>query len=88
MYRGAELGNADHRLLAATFKIKLKAASSKKWSNCLGDIGKLKDQQVDKVYTCTIANHFNALSEDEMVNHEVLKGAIQEVTKVAIGSTN
>ena len=88
MYRGAELGNTDHRLLAATFKIKVKATSPKKQSDYLSDTDKMKDPQVNKVYTCTIAKCFKALSEDKMVNHEVLKGAIQEVMKVAIGPTN
>ena len=88
VYKGAELGNAGHRLLAATFKIKLKATSPKKQSDHLGDTGKLKDLQINTVYTCTVANHLNALSEDRMVNHEVLKGAIQEAKKVAISSTN
>ena len=88
VYRCAELGSANHRLLAATFKIKLKATSPKKWSNHLSDTGKLKDPQGNKVYTCTMANCFNALSEDEMVNYEVLKDAIQEAMKMAIGPTN
>ena len=35
VYRGAELGNADHRLLAATFKHKLKATSPKKKSRVI-----------------------------------------------------
>ena len=50
-----------------------------------GVLEAVKDLQVNKVYTCTIANCFNAISEDEMVNHEVLKGATQEAMNVAIG---
>ena len=88
VYRGPKLGNADHRLLAVNFKIRLRARSPKKQSDCLGDTGKLKDPQVNRVYTCATANHFNALSEDKMVNYEVLKGAIKEAPKVAIGPAN
>ena len=41
-----QLCNADHRLLAKTFKIKLKKHHPK---NYLGDTGKLNDPQVNKV---------------------------------------
>jgi len=62
VYRGAQLGNTDHRMLVGTFKLKLKLSRPAQNSRPL-DSRRLKDPTIASAYKCSISNKFNALAD-------------------------
>jgi len=62
VYRGAQLGNTDHRLLLGTFKLELKLSRSAQNSWPL-DSCRLKDPIIASAYKCSISNKFNTLAD-------------------------
>jgi len=62
VYRGAQLGNTDHRMLVGTFKLNLKLSRPARNSRPL-DSCRLEDPTIASAYKCSISNKFNALAD-------------------------
>ena len=62
VFRGAQLGNTDHRLLCANIRLKLKAPPSSRQHH-QPDISRLADPSTKLQYQCEISNRYDALAE-------------------------
>ena len=61
VFRGAQLGNTDHRLLCANICLKLKAPRSRQHHQ--PDISRLTDPSTKLQYQCEVSNRFDALTD-------------------------
>ncbi|XP_042855593.1 craniofacial development protein 2-like [Penaeus japonicus] len=86
VYRGAEIGNTDHRLLIADMKLKLKANPSNKFQPRLNS-AKLADPVIQTSYQCSISNRFNALANDNSDNWQHFKQEVCKAAEETIGRT-
>ena len=62
VFRGAQLGNTDHRLLCANIRLKLKAPPGSRQHH-QPDISRLADPSTKLQYQCEISNRYDALAE-------------------------
>ena len=62
VFRGAQLGNTDHRLLCANIQLKLKAPPGSRQQH-QPDISRLADPSTKLQYQCEISNRYDALAE-------------------------
>ncbi len=62
LFRGAQLGNTDHRLLCANIRLKLKAPPGSRQHH-QPDISRLADPSTKLQYQCEISNSYDALAE-------------------------
>ena len=85
VYRGAQLGNTDHRLLVATLRLKLKADPSNKFQPQI-DIARLKDPVISYQYSCDIANRFSALSLEHADSWPMFKTSVLTSASKILGS--
>ncbi|XP_066301877.1 craniofacial development protein 2-like [Branchiostoma lanceolatum] len=86
VYRGAQLGNTDHRLLIAHMRLKLKADPSTKRQVRL-DSTRLKDPQIQETFKCAITNRYNALAPDETTDWERFRSEAFKAAEEAIGKS-
>ena len=84
VYRGAQLGNTDHRMLVATLRLKLKADPTNKYQPKI-DASRLKDPLLAQAYSCSISNRFSALAADERGNWPTFKTSVLESAANAVG---
>ena len=61
VYRGAQLGDTDHRMLVGTFKLKLKFYRPAQNSRPLG-LCRLDDPIIASAYKCSFSDKFNTLT--------------------------
>ena len=61
VFRGAQLGNTNHRLLCANIRLKLKAPRSRQHHQ--PDISRLADPSTNLQYQCEVSNRYNTLAE-------------------------
>lgn len=64
VFRGAEIGNSDHRMLVAGLKLKLKANGSH-YKPPRYEIAKLSDPLIASNYAAEVSNRFSLLSPEE-----------------------
>ena len=82
VYRGAQLANTDHRLLAADLKLKLKTQRSTSLLPRL-NTARLREPALEHEYACSITNRFNGI---EFANDwDTFKVAITEATTETLG---
>ncbi|XP_042869479.1 craniofacial development protein 2-like [Penaeus japonicus] len=86
VYRGAEMGNTDHRLLIADMRLKLKANPTNKSQPRLNS-AKLADPVMKTSYQCSISNRFNALANDNSDNWQHFKQEVCKAAEETIGRT-
>ncbi|CAH1271086.1 ZNF195 [Branchiostoma lanceolatum] len=86
VYRGAQLGNTDHRLLMAHMRLKLKADPSTKRQVRL-DSTRLKDPHIQETFKCAITNRYNALAPDETTDWERFRSEAYKAAEEAIGKS-
>ena len=61
VFRGAQLGNSDHRLLCANICLKLEAPRSRQLHQ--PDISRLADHSTKLLYLCEVSNRYDVLAE-------------------------
>ena len=64
VFRGAQLGKTDHRLLCANIRLKLNAPPGSRQHH-QPDISRLADPSTKLQYQCEISNRYDALAESE-----------------------
>ena len=69
VYRGATLGNTDHRILIATLRVRLKAEKSRRQASKF-DSSKLQDPDIAESFSVDITNRFTALAHSQHENSE------------------
>ena len=86
-YRGVELGNADHRLVAADIRLKLRVTQKAQTTKPIN--GRLfKDHALQARYTIEISNRFSALSfANDPSLPDMWEQFREEVTDAAIKCT-
>ena len=84
VYRGAQLANTDHRLLAADLKLKLKCQRNTAHQIRLNS-SKLHEPALQQAYACNISNRFNALSLDLANDWDTFKAAVIDAATDTIG---
>ena len=75
VYRGAELGNTDHRLLIATLCIHLKSETQRPRITKF-DVAKLKDPTIAESFSVEVTNRFTALSNNQQDDWETFKDSL------------
>ncbi len=75
VYRGAELGNTDHRLLVAQLKLKLRANQHIKTQPRL-DSSLLSDPNIAKDFCCAIRRTFDNLATDKVNDWQTFKESV------------
>ncbi|GAA6068877.1 uncharacterized protein LOC124628743 [Tachysurus ichikawai] len=75
VYRGAELGNTDHRLLVAHLKLKLRANRHTKTLPRL-DSSLLSDPNIATDFSCAIRRTFDNLAKDKVNDWQTFKESI------------
>ncbi|GAA6097856.1 craniofacial development protein 2-like, partial, partial [Tachysurus ichikawai] len=75
VYRGAELGNTDHRLLVAHLKLKLRANQHTKTLPRL-DSSLLSDPNIATDFSCAIHRTFDNLAKDKVNDWQTFKKSI------------
>lgn len=86
VYRGAQLGNTDHRLLIADVKLKLKTTPDPQ-TRLRYDSKLLKDPNIAQRFACSISNRFNAIAYGESNGWESFKSGILSATTEALPPT-
>ena len=76
VYRGAQLGNTDHRILIATIRLRLKAGPSSNKSTRL-DQTKLRDPAIAERFAVAISNRYTALAQDQHGDWDSFKEEVQ-----------
>ncbi|KAI8493288.1 hypothetical protein Bbelb_292920 [Branchiostoma belcheri] len=84
VYRGAQLGNTDHRLLIAHIRLKLKNDPSTKRKVHM-DSSPLKDPLIKEIYTCAIVNRYNALASDALPDWLLIKTETYKAAQETLG---
>ena len=82
MYRGAQLGNTDHRLLVSDLELKLKAQAQHS-TRPISDTHRLREPDLQHAYECSITNRFNGL--ERAYDWETFKTAITEAAEETLG---
>jgi hypothetical protein len=77
VFRGAHLGNTDHRLLVMTMRVRLKAGQTKK-RDIRFDTTKLKDPEIAENFSVEIANRYTVLANFDRENWDTFKSEIQK----------
>lgn len=80
VFRGAQLGNTDHRMLIADMRLKLKAKPSATGLSRL-DSSRIQDPANKELYNCAISNHFTALTDDTLIDWQHFKTKVFKATK-------
>ena len=86
VYRGAELGNTDHRLLTAELKLKLKTNTPTKFLPRL-DSARLSDPAMAASYQCSISNRFTVLADEITTDWQHFKSEVCKAAEETIGRT-
>ncbi|GAA6082950.1 transient receptor potential cation channel subfamily V member 1-like, partial [Tachysurus ichikawai] len=81
VYRGAELGNTDHRLLVAHLKLKLRAYQHTKTLPRL-DSSLLSDPNIATDFSCAIHHTFDNLAKDKADRQTFKESIIQSAHNV------
>ncbi len=79
VYRGAELGNTDHRLLVAQLKLKLRANQHIKTQPRL-DSSLLSDPNIAKDFCCAIRRTFDNLATDKVNDWQTVQGKCHPIS--------
>ncbi|KAL1246814.1 hypothetical protein QQF64_034817 [Cirrhinus molitorella] len=84
VYRGAELGNTDHRLLVAQLKLKLRANQHTKTQPHL-DSSLLSDPNMATNFSCSIRRTFDALATDKVTDWQTFKESVIQSAHNVLG---
>ena len=84
VYRGAELGNTDHRLLVAEIKLKLKTNTPAKFLPRL-DSARLSDPAMQASYQCAITNRYSVLADEVSTDWQHFKSEVCRAAEETIG---
>lgn len=76
VYRGAQLGNTDHRMLVATLRLRLKADPSNKYQPKIEASRLRDDPELALRYNCSIANRFSALAPEDREDWPTFKTGV------------
>lgn len=84
VFRGAQLGNTDHRLLVAQLRLKLRVDPSTRFQPCIVS-SKLRDPTTASAYCRSITNAFTALADDDVADWETFKLKVNQSAQDVLG---
>ena len=84
VFRGAQLGNTDHRMLIANLRLKLKATTPAKRIQKL-DSSRFQDPAIKESYSCAISNRFSALDGESLTDWSLFKSEVVQAAFDTIG---
>ncbi|CAJ1076502.1 ZNF195 [Xyrichtys novacula] len=83
MYRGAQLGNMDNRLLVAQLRLKLKAVPSSRAPPRVRS-SHLQDPTITSAFTSSISNRYNTLAREELTNWNLFVSTLKQAAADSI----
>lgn len=83
VFRGAQLGNTDHRLLVAQLKLKLRAIQHKTLPR--PDSSRLSDPNIATDFSCSIRRTLDALAPDKLTDWVAFKESVLQSAHNVLG---